>query len=195
MTIPWRDQLRLLVSFRRRREPQRQADYRWLVEVLTFGEIVPHQDMDAILADAGRTVGDLVVDLLLEEWKQQQRSPSRPTAQRPSRHPPLDNSPLLPLLDRLLGDQPSWEGTATELLAGLEQLADDATRHGKDWPRSPRELAGDLRRLAPHLRKTARLEVEFFRRGRDRTRIIMLTRSAAAAPPGASEQATTDQSA
>ena len=45
-----------------------------------------------------------------------------------------------------------WEGTATELLAELEKIADDATKRRKGWPGSPRKLSGDLQRIAPNLR-------------------------------------------
>jgi hypothetical protein len=46
----------------------------------------------------------------------------------------------------------SWEGTATELLAELENGCGDKIRH-KWWPASPQGLSGMLWRLSPTLRK------------------------------------------
>jgi hypothetical protein len=47
-----------------------------------------------------------------------------------------------------------WHGTAKELLTELEDHhTDEKTRNNKDWPKSPRKLGGELRRLAPDLRR------------------------------------------
>lgn len=60
----------------------------------------------------------------------------------------------------------SWEGTAAELLEALAVTVgrDDVERlqKRKEWPASPRGLAGDLRRLAPNLRAVG-IEVSFVR--------------------------------
>jgi hypothetical protein len=55
-----------------------------------------------------------------------------------------------------------WFGTARELLETLEQerFTNDKTRKKREWPSSPRKLSGDLRRLAPNLRKLG-IEVKF----------------------------------
>jgi hypothetical protein len=69
----------------------------------------------------------------------------------------------------------SWQGTAKDLLAELENRADERTRKRKDWPSTPRKLSGDLRRLAPNLRRGTALEVRFDRDpGKARRRLVCL---------------------
>jgi hypothetical protein len=87
----------------------------------------------------------------------------------------LDESVLAPLLLKLLDGRSNWVGTAGVLLVELETLADEKTRKRRDWPSSPRKLSGDLRRLAPNLRRGAGLEVRFDREpGKARRRLICL---------------------
>jgi hypothetical protein len=87
----------------------------------------------------------------------------------------LDESVLVPLLLKFLDGKTSWQGTAGGLLAELESLADEKTRKRKDWPSTPRKLSGDLRRLAPNLRRGAGLEVRFDRDpGKGRRRLVCL---------------------
>ncbi len=57
-----------------------------------------------------------------------------------------------------------WSGTATELLAELEALAEEKIVRRQDWPKRPRDLSAVLRRLAPTLRVLG-VEVEFGRPG------------------------------
>jgi hypothetical protein len=75
----------------------------------------------------------------------------------------------------LAGNGGAWEGTAGELLEALEAgHADEKTRKRKDWPAGPRRLSGELRRLAPNLRR-AGVEVTFDRApGGQRRRLIRL---------------------
>jgi hypothetical protein len=89
----------------------------------------------------------------------------------------LDESVLAPLIVALMTDQDSWHGTARDLLAELERRTDEKTRKRRDWPATPGKLAGDLRRLAPNLRRGAGLELEFSREGKRRQRLIRLDRS------------------
>ena len=66
----------------------------------------------------------------------------------------LDASILVAPLMSLLSNAPPWVGTARELLDALEATyVDEKTRKRKEWPTSPRKLSGDLRRLAPNLRR------------------------------------------
>jgi hypothetical protein len=83
-------------------------------------------------------------------------------------------APVLALVD----GRGQWGGTAKELLSELEShYTDDATRKRKDWPAGPRKLAGDLRRLAPALRREG-IDVTFDREpGGRRRRIISLERA------------------
>jgi len=63
----------------------------------------------------------------------------------------LEASPLTtPLL--AMAETGAWSGTADALLDALEARVDERTRGRPNWPRSPRGLGGQLRRLAPELR-------------------------------------------
>jgi hypothetical protein len=90
-----------------------------------------------------------------------------------------------PVLQAFMVARPSWQGSSTELLAELEKITDDRTRHRKEWPGSPRKLSGDLRRIAPNLRATG-IDVSFSKSGK---RLIHLGRisddtdAVGAAPP------------
>ena len=64
----------------------------------------------------------------------------------------IDSSPLGRVLIVFIRDRGTWEGTAAELLQLLAAIADEPTVRSPAWPRSPRGLAGVLRRLAPALR-------------------------------------------
>jgi hypothetical protein len=87
----------------------------------------------------------------------------------------LDESVLVPLLLKFLDGRGNWQGTAGVLLAELESLADEKTRKRRDWPATPRKLSGDLRRLAPNLRRGAGLGVRFDRDpGKARRRLVCL---------------------
>jgi hypothetical protein len=89
----------------------------------------------------------------------------------------LDESVLAPLIVALLTDRDGWQGTASDLLAELETRADERTRKRREWPATPRKLAGDLRRLAPNLRRVS-VSVSFDREpGGQRRRIIRLERT------------------
>jgi hypothetical protein len=67
-----------------------------------------------------------------------------------------------------------WAGTASELLEELDGVVTDKVRESKRWPKSPRGMAGAVRRLAPQLRMVG-VNVVFHRQGKDRTRIIEIT--------------------
>ncbi len=64
-----------------------------------------------------------------------------------------------PLLEFMEGHS-EWQGTATELKDILEELAGERTTKGKDWPKRPNSLSGELKRIAPNLRRTG-IDVEF----------------------------------
>jgi hypothetical protein len=77
-------------------------------------------------------------------------------------------SPLLVLMEQ----QGTWTGPARELLAALEKHADEKTRKARDWPTGPRKLSGDLRRIAPNLRR-AGISVVFGTRTKTGTPITL----------------------
>jgi hypothetical protein len=55
-----------------------------------------------------------------------------------------------------------------------KRIRPSAGRHQSGWPKSPRALAGRLRRAQPFLR-TLGIEIEFGREGRFGTRTIRIT--------------------
>lgn len=77
-----------------------------------------------------------------------------------------------PLLTFMEGHE-KWKGTATELKDALEELAGERVVKGKDWPKRPHLLSGELKRIAPNLRRSG-IDVEFGKSGR---RFIRLTRT------------------
>jgi hypothetical protein len=78
------------------------------------------------------------------------------------------------LVQSFMAGREGWEGTSTQLLSALEEAADEAVRKRREWPKSPRKLSGDLRRIAPNLR-AAGIDVDFRRSGK---RLIFLGRRA-----------------
>ncbi len=79
--------------------------------------------------------------------------------------------PLMALLDEC----GQWEGTATNLLADLEERTDEKTRKRKDWPTSPRKLSSDLRRIASNLRREGYVvDLDGRKPGGNRRRLIRL---------------------
>ena len=77
------------------------------------------------------------------------------------------------LVQSLMASRDTWQGTSTELLAELDQVANENMRKRRDWPRSPRKVSGDLRRVAPNLR-AAGIDVAFRKSGK---RLIILGRT------------------
>jgi hypothetical protein len=101
----------------------------------------------------------------------------------------VDDSVLAEYLRLLMEGKQDWLGRSKDLLDELNSIAGDDVKGIKEWPRSPRGLSGDLRRLAPVLR-TAGLDFHFGDRtgpGRN-CRLIRITRveSPSAKPPAAS---------
>jgi hypothetical protein len=74
----------------------------------------------------------------------------------------LDDSPVPTALKKLMIMSHKWEGAASELLDALALAVDDKTRQSTRWPKSPRAMAGAIRRLSPSLRVVG-IEVEFSR--------------------------------
>jgi hypothetical protein len=93
------------------------------------------------------------------------------------------DSPVVPLITRL-ADEGGWPrdgqtGTWAELLQVLERMADEQTKKLKAWPKRPQALSGQLRRLAPYLRRVG-VQVEWGRRsGGNRDRYVEISRAPA----------------
>ncbi len=91
----------------------------------------------------------------------------------------LEASAVAQAIIRLIGSRyeppARFEGTATVLLAEIEELTDEGTRRMRTWPKGPSELGSQVRRLAPLLRGNG-LVVESQREGKGRRRIISIYR-------------------
>ncbi len=93
----------------------------------------------------------------------------------------VEASPIGPALLTLLGREGGCTGTAGELLEALRAEAGERqSRHG--FPRTPRGLAGELRRLAPAL-KALGWTITWQRIGKDRARTITIDRSGGDSSP------------
>ena len=76
------------------------------------------------------------------------------------------------LMDRDL----NWEGTSKQLLTALEGIVPEKATKQSEWPKNPRALSGQVRRIAQNLRGTG-IQVAF---SRDRKgRIIRMARTSA----------------
>jgi len=89
----------------------------------------------------------------------------------------VDADPVAARVREIMADRAQWTGSASDLLqVGINVGGGNAmaawTRSG--WPKSPRALAGRLRRDQPFLR-TLGIEIVFGREGRLGTRTIRIT--------------------
>ena len=83
----------------------------------------------------------------------------------------IDGDPVAGLVRAIVDKMTAWKGSASDLLRiGALQHGQSA---GIGWPKSPRALAGHLRRVQPSLRALG-VEIAFTREGRRGTRIITL---------------------
>jgi hypothetical protein len=80
--------------------------------------------------------------------------------------------PLLTFLERKGG---CWEGTAQELLDGLNAVAGEAAARADNWPKTAQHLGDRLKRLAPNLRHRGIGYEQRRDTGGNRTRLIRLT--------------------
>ncbi len=88
----------------------------------------------------------------------------------------IEASAVGPAIMALIEAETEWTGTATNLLAKLndDRYADAKTCSAKAWPKTPRGISNAVRRLAPNLRR-AGLAVEFPRKaGGIRDRLIQI---------------------
>jgi hypothetical protein len=69
----------------------------------------------------------------------------------------LDSDPVSAAIVALINDPQSegqWNGAAGDLLRYLEKTVDDGVKKSPTWPKTPRGLAGRLRRLNTFLRES-----------------------------------------
>src|SRR5262249_15040022 len=75
-----------------------------------------------------------------------------------------------------------WRGTAEELLTGINDQADGQTTRSRYWPKTPRALSSELRRLAPALRGVGFTVSLGEREGGTGRRLISIGRTSAPPP-------------
>ncbi|HVC35366.1 MAG TPA: bifunctional DNA primase/polymerase [Chloroflexota bacterium] len=75
------------------------------------------------------------------------------TARKNAEAATIEGSVIGPAL-LILCDSLPWEGTAGELLGKLSELVDEKATKMKTWPQNARAVSGELRRLAPALRRS-----------------------------------------
>jgi hypothetical protein len=87
----------------------------------------------------------------------------------------IEAIPLGPVLIRFMAAHDGWQGSATELLAALNEVASEEVRKERGWPKQANQLSNQLRRLAPNLRRIG-LGVGGDRRSGTGSRLIILTK-------------------
>jgi hypothetical protein len=86
----------------------------------------------------------------------------------------IDADPVAACVRQLMSDRSVWMGSAADLMrVSVERTMQ--TRDGINWPKTPRALAGHLRRAQTFLR-TLGIDVSFRREGRFGTRVIRVAR-------------------
>jgi hypothetical protein len=88
----------------------------------------------------------------------------------------IDADPIAAAVRAVMAARTEWTGTASDLLGALGdyETVGERVAKAKNWPDSPRGLAGRLRRAATFLRKIG-IYISFGREGRSRTRTIHIT--------------------
>jgi hypothetical protein len=86
----------------------------------------------------------------------------------------VEAGPVAARIRDIMAERTLWSGNASDLLrVAAYPSRDDASRTSVGWPKSPRALAGRLRRAQTPLRALG-IEMTFRREGRAGTRIIRL---------------------
>ena len=87
----------------------------------------------------------------------------------------VDADPVAARVREIMADRAQWTGSASDLLqAGINVAGNPMVGNRSGWPKSPRALAGRLRRAQTFLR-TLGIEIVFGREGRLGTRTIRIT--------------------
>jgi hypothetical protein len=86
----------------------------------------------------------------------------------------IDADPVAAWVRQIMANRSTWTGSASDLLrAGAALASPGLPSVAAAWPKSPRELAGRLRRAQPFLRGLG-IHIAFGREGRAGTRIIRI---------------------
>jgi 5S rRNA maturation endonuclease (ribonuclease M5) len=86
----------------------------------------------------------------------------------------LDALPIGTVVRAFVADRNDWEGTPTELLTILNDRAGE-TAKDRTWPKKAHNLSGQLKRLAPNLRRLG-VEVKLGERDTKGNRVIKLSK-------------------
>ncbi len=86
----------------------------------------------------------------------------------------IEADPVAAAVRAMMAQRTEWTGTASDLLTELSETTGERIAKSKAWPASPRALSGRLRRAATFLRKIG-IEVDSFKEGRSRNRVIVIT--------------------
>jgi hypothetical protein len=86
----------------------------------------------------------------------------------------IEADPVAACARNIMVNRNEWAGTASDFLRAADKLQrqDDLIRR-PDWPRTPRALAGRLRRAQTSLRALG-IEIAFYREGRAGSRMIRM---------------------
>jgi hypothetical protein len=87
----------------------------------------------------------------------------------------IDSEPLAAYIRHMMAGRRSWTGTASDLLRAAEAFTENPPTMG--WPRTPRALAGRLRRSQTFLR-TIGIQIAFSREGHTGNRMMTITTAA-----------------
>jgi hypothetical protein len=88
----------------------------------------------------------------------------------------IEADPVAAKVRDIMAAQTTWSGNASDLLRIDVHPAGNASGRDPDWPKSPRALAGRLRRAQTALRILG-IEIAFRREGRTGARIIRISAS------------------
>jgi hypothetical protein len=89
----------------------------------------------------------------------------------------IDADPVAACVREIMTERSSWTGSAADLLrAGASRSCDGISRDSTGWPKSPRALAGRLRRVQTFLRVLG-IDIAFSREGHAGSRIIRIRRT------------------
>jgi len=89
----------------------------------------------------------------------------------------IEADPVATCVQKLMTERSAWTGSAADLLRAADFASDEDWKGSASWPKTPRALAGRLRRAQTFLR-TLGIEVTFSREGRAGTRMISVSTSA-----------------
>jgi len=88
----------------------------------------------------------------------------------------IEADPVAACVRELIAERSAWTGSAAELLRAANFSGDEVWKRSAGWPKTPRALAGRLRRAQTFLR-TLGIEITFWREGRMGTRMIRVSKS------------------